>query len=153
MIWWRHEKASAKNFNAVSHNRARPEVLFSNLKHGGPWRQKESVHLYISCCCKTCGSFQTDNAGVLELSERWRHFPSLGDTLQCRKSSKKLTEKTLSKKENNKLGKFKVLRHGNTETTQLPKSLPKLWHPRFHSTVLSVDNCGHQTWFIYEQLK
>ena len=38
VIWWRHEKASAKNFNAVSHNRARPEVLFSNLKHGGPWR-------------------------------------------------------------------------------------------------------------------
>ena len=28
VIWWRHEKASAKNFNAVSHNRARPEVLF-----------------------------------------------------------------------------------------------------------------------------
>ena len=23
-----------KNFNAVSHKRARPEVLFSNLKHG-----------------------------------------------------------------------------------------------------------------------
>ena len=38
VIWWRHEKASAKNFNAVSHNRAQPEVLFSNLKHGGPWR-------------------------------------------------------------------------------------------------------------------
>ena len=80
------KKASAKNFNAVSHNRARPEVLFSNLKHGGPWRSKGSVYLYVSCCCKTCGSFQTDNAGVLELTERRRHFPSLGETLQCQKS-------------------------------------------------------------------
>ena len=153
VIWWRDEKASAKNFNAVSHNRARPEVLLSNLKHGGPWRSKESVYLYVSCCCKTCGSFQTDNAGVLELTERRRHFPSLGETLQCRKSSKRLTEKTPSKKENNKLRKFKVLRHGNTGHKLASQSPPKLWHPRFHSTVLSVGKCGHQTWFIYELLK
>ena len=32
------KKASAKNFNAVSHNRAPLEVLFSNLEHGGPRR-------------------------------------------------------------------------------------------------------------------
>ena len=98
VIWWRHEKASAKNFNAVSHNRARSEVLFSNLKHGGPWRYKESVHLYVSCCCKTCGSFQTDNAGVLELTERRRHFPSLGETFGVPKIVKKTHRKDTEQK-------------------------------------------------------
>ena len=82
-------------------------MLFSNLKHGGPWRKKESVHLYVSCRRKTCGSFQTDNTGVLELTERRRHC-------SAENRKKKLTEKTPSKKENNKLRKFKVLRHGNT---------------------------------------
>ena len=44
------------------------------------------------------------------MTESRRHFPSLGETLQCRKSSKKLTEKSPSEKENNKLSEFKVLR-------------------------------------------
>ena len=48
---------------------------------------------------------------------------------------------------------LKSLDMATLETSWLPKSLPKLWHPRFHSTVISVDKCGHQTWFIYEQLK
>ena len=34
---------------------------------------ERNVHLYVSCCCKTCGSFQTDNAGRLELTESRRH--------------------------------------------------------------------------------
>ena len=65
---------------------------------------------------------------------------------------KKLTEKTPSKKENNKLRKFKVLRHGNTGDKLASQKPAKTVTP-FHSTVLSVDKCGHQTWFTYEQLK
>ena len=55
-----------------------------------------------------------DNAGVLELTERRRHFPSLWRDIVVPKIVKKLTEKTQSKKENNKLRKFKLLRYGNT---------------------------------------
>ena len=39
-----------ENFNAVSHKRARPEVLFSNLKHGscsGGW-SKGSRRFYLN---------------------------------------------------------------------------------------------------------
>ena len=64
---------------------------------------------------------------------------------------KKLTEKTPSKKENNKLRKFKVLRHGNTGDKLASQKPAKTVTP-FHLTVLSVDKCGRQTWFIYEQL-
>lgn len=32
------KKPGHKNVNAVSHKLARPEVLFSNSKHGGLWR-------------------------------------------------------------------------------------------------------------------
>ena len=90
VIWWRHEKASAKNFNAVSHNRARPEVLFSNLKHVGPciWRWKESVHLYVSCCCKTCGSFQTDNAGDKVASQKPGKTVTPAFSFDCTKCDK-----------------------------------------------------------------
>ena len=106
---------------------------------------------------KTCGNFQTDNAGVLELTERRRHFPSLGETLQCRKSSKKLTEKTPSKKENNKLRKFKVLRHGNTGDKPAFQKPAKTVTPAFSFDRTKCEQayikCGHQTWFIYEQLK
>ena len=35
-----------KNFTAVSHKRARPEVLFSNLKHGT--RSGRSPRLYLN---------------------------------------------------------------------------------------------------------
>ena len=35
-----------KNFNAVSHKRARPEVMFSNLKHGS--RSGGSCRFYLN---------------------------------------------------------------------------------------------------------
>ena len=82
--------------------------------------------------------------GVLELTERRRHFPLLGETLQCRKSSKKLTEKTPSKKENNKLRKFKVLRHGNTGDKLASQKPTKTVTPAFS---FDCTKCGHQTWF------
>ena len=81
-------------------------------------------------------------------TERRRHFPSLGETLQCRKSSKKLTEKTPSKNENNKLRKFKVLRHGNTGDKLASQKPAKAVIPAFS---FDCTKCGHQTWFIYEQ--
>ena len=102
----------------------------------------ESVHLYVSCCCKVCGSFQTDNAGVLELTERRRNFSLLGETLQCRKSKKNSPKRHRAKKENNKLRKFKVLRHGNNGDKLASQKPAKTVTP-FHSTVLSVDS---QVW-------
>ena len=106
--------------------------------HGG----RKKVFIYVSCCCKTCSSFQTDNAGVLELTERRRHFPSLGETLQCRKLEKNLPEKTPSKKENNKLRKFKVLRHGNTGDKLASQKPAKTVTPAFS---FDCTKCG-QGW-------
>ena len=84
-----------------------------------------------------------DNAGVLELTERRRHFPSLGETLQCRKSSRKLTEKTPSIKENNKLrNKFKVLRLGNTGDKLASQKPAKSVTPAFS---FDCAKCG-QVW-------
>ena len=77
---------------------------------------------------------------TMELTERRRHFPSLDETLQCRKSSKKLTEKTPSKKENNKLRKFKVLRHGNTGDKLASQKLAKTVTPAFS---FECTKCGH----------
>ena len=39
VIWWRNEEAWAQNFNAVSHNRSQPEVLFLNLT----WRLRGQI--------------------------------------------------------------------------------------------------------------
>ena len=79
---------------------------------------------------------------MLELTERRRHFSSLGETLQCRKSSKKLSEKTPSKKENNKLRKFEVLRHGNTGDKPASQKPAKTVTPAFS---FDCTKCG-QVW-------
>ena len=107
--------------------------------HGG---RNKVFYLYVSCCCKTFGSFQTDNAGVLELTERLRYFLSLSETLQCRKSSQNLTDKTPSKKENNKLRKLKVLRHGNTGDKLASQKPAKTVTPAFS---FDCNKCG-QVW-------
>ena len=148
-MWWRHEKASAKNFNAVSHNRARPEVLFSNLKHGG--RKKVFIYIFLAVVRLVAVFKRTMQRTGIDWASQT--FSFAWRDIAVPKIVKKLTQKAPTKKENNKLRKFKVLRHGNTGDKLASQSLPKLWHPRFHLTVLTVDKCGHQTWFIYEQLK
>ena len=106
----------------------------------------ESVHLNVSCYCKTCGSFQTDNAGVLELTERHRHLPSLGETLHCRTPSKNSPKRHRAKRKTINCQNLKSSDMATLETCWLPKSPPK---PAFS---LDCTKCGHQTWFIYEQL-
>ena len=81
-----------------------------NLKHGG--RKKVFIYMFLAVVRLMAVFKRTMQAYWNWLSVA--DIPSLGETLLCRKSSKKLTEKTPSKKENNKLRKFKVLRHGNT---------------------------------------
>ena len=146
VIWWRHEKASAKNFNAVSHNRARPEVLFSNLKHGG--REKVFIYMFLAVVRLVAVFKRTVQAywNWLSVADIFLRF--------ARHCSAENRQKNSPKRHRAKRKTINCVNLKSSDMATLEtKSLPKLWHPRFHSTVLSVDKCGHQTWFINEQLK
>ena len=69
-----------KNFNAVSHHRARPEVLFSNLKHGSRSGGSRRFYLNFYSLHSVTGNVgDTDNDlsrlgnGMLQELKSWMH--------------------------------------------------------------------------------
>ena len=117
--------------------------------HGGPWRsmsvhvgrKKVSTYMFLAVV-RLVAVFKRTMQAYWKLTECRRHFPLLGETLQCRKSSKKLTEKTPRKNKNNKLRKFKVLRHGNTGDKLASQKPAKTVTPAFS---FDCTKCG-QVW-------
>ena len=72
------KRPGRKNFNAVSHKRARPEVLFSNLKHGSRSGGSRRFYLHFYSLHSVTGNVRdTENDvsrfgnGILQEIKSW----------------------------------------------------------------------------------